>query len=240
MVIVHPWFCAVSLGRYYTGPAELTTLPPLTDYKLQRLDLLKQQMTDETALQPVLARMEHTLRSGGTIWLVGHYPFANPPQPPPTLPRAGEGPEGWRAAPYILAYAMAATYFLQSRALRSEWVEIPADQPVHPFEDLAVRTISGWRSGRHHGDLYQREAFRCTAEGARDPAKLNADRLRADCVGPGPRSRRNCGVGHDLIVPSSTAQVSKRLCIGFSNASGTNKRGSGRTRCLSGLTATAS
>lgn len=148
LVVIHPWFCAVSLARYYTGPGELTTLPPLGDYTLQRLDLLKEQMMNEAAMQPAVARMENTLRSGGTIWLVGHFPFANPPEPAPRLPRAGDGPEGWRAAPYLQAYGMETASFLQTRALKSERVEIAADHPVHPFEDLAVRTISGWRSGR--------------------------------------------------------------------------------------------
>ena len=148
VVIVHPWFCAVSLARYYTGPAKLLPLPPLSDIKLQRLDLVKEQMRNEATLQPVLAEIEAALRIGGNVWLIGHYPFANPPQPAPVLPRAGEGPEGWRAAPYMAAYGMEVAYFLQMHALQSERVDVAADQRVHPFENLPVRVLSGWRRSR--------------------------------------------------------------------------------------------
>ena len=148
VVIVHPWFCAVTLARYYDGPAKLLTLPPVSDVKLQRLDLVKEQMRNQHAMQPVLAEIEAALRIGGTVWLVGHFPFANPPQPAPVLPRAGEGPEGWRAAPYMTAYGMEVAYFLQRHALQSARVELPVQQPVHPFEDLPVRALAGWREPR--------------------------------------------------------------------------------------------
>lgn len=148
VIVVHPWFCAVSIGRYYTGAAKLMTLPPLADHKLQRLDLFKQQMAQETPLRPVLVEMEAALRTGGTVWLVGEYPFANPPQPAPSLPPAGEGPEGWRGAPYMAVYGMEAAYFIQMNALQSARVDVPVAQPVHPFERLPLRTVSGWRSSR--------------------------------------------------------------------------------------------
>ena len=145
LVVVHPWFCAASLSRYYDGKAELMTLPPLADLRLQRLDLFKEQMKLEDPIQPVLAKMEATLRSGHTVWLVGYFLFPNPPRPPPELPRAGEGPEGWRAAPYMTAYGMEAAYFLQYHANKIARVEVPVGLPVNPFEDLPLRSIQGWR-----------------------------------------------------------------------------------------------
>lgn len=148
LVIVHPWFCVVSLSRYYDGPAEVMTLPPLADHRLQRLDLFKEQIANELALDPLLSRLEGTLMSGGTVWLVGHFPFSNPPQPPPVLPQAGEGPEGWRGAPFMTAYGMHVAYVIQMNALQSARVEIPLEQPVHPFEDLPVRAVSGGRTSR--------------------------------------------------------------------------------------------
>ena len=148
VVIVHPWFCAVSFGRYYNGAAKLLTLPPLSDVKLQRLDMVKEQMRNEQTLKPVLAEIEAALRIDGKVWLVGHFPFTNPPQPAPVMPRAGEGPEGWRAAPYMAAYGMEVAYFLQMHALQSARVEVSMEQPVHPFEDLPLRALSGWRRPR--------------------------------------------------------------------------------------------
>ena len=146
LVVVHPWFCAVSLSRYYTGAAEIVTLPPLTDARLQRLDLFKQQIANDRALDPVFTKLGAVLRGGGTVWLVGHFPFTNPPQPPPMLPPAGKGPEGWRGAPYMMAYGMQVAYFIQMHATESASVEITVGEPVHPFEDLPVRSVAGWRA----------------------------------------------------------------------------------------------
>ena len=149
LVLVHPWFCGVTFKRYYTGRAEWTTLPPLSDYRLQRLDLFKAQMSLEDPIQPVLEKAEATLRSGHIVWLVGYFPFSNPPRPAPQLPRPGEGPEGWRGAPYMAAYGMQVAYFLQSHAVESAALKTaPITQAVNPFENLPVRAISGWRPSR--------------------------------------------------------------------------------------------
>ena len=148
LIVVQPWFCAVSFKRYYNGAAEVTTLPPLADYRLQRLDLFKAQIAGDDPVRPAIDKIETTLRSGNTVWLVGYFPFTNPPQPPPIMPRGGEGPERWRGAPYMSAYGMEAAYFIQMHATRSSAVEVPVEQPVNPFEDLPVRAISGWRYGR--------------------------------------------------------------------------------------------
>jgi hypothetical protein len=145
LVLVHPWFTGASFRRYYTGAAEWLTLPPIPQDGLQRLDLLKEQMRLDAPMQPVLEKMETVLKNGGSVWLVGHFPFTDPPQPPPLLPRAGEGPEGWRAAPYMMAYGMEAAYFLQLNATASETIDVAIEQPVNPFENLPLRRISGWR-----------------------------------------------------------------------------------------------
>ncbi|MFN2507835.1 MAG: hypothetical protein ABR589_03585 [Chthoniobacterales bacterium] len=151
LVLVHPWFCVVSLKRYYTGPAEVATLPPLGDFRLQRLDLLKEQMQREDPLRPLLEKTQTTLRNGHTVWLVGYFLFSNPPQPAPRLPRAGEGPQGWRSEPYMIGYGMEMAYFLQTHARASSPVQVTTDAPVNPFENLPVRAISGWRPPRVGG-----------------------------------------------------------------------------------------
>lgn len=148
LVLIHPWFCGVTFQRYYKGSAEWSTLPPLTDHRLQRLDLFKAQMQLEAPIQPVLEKMETTLRAGHIVWLVGYYPFSNPPRPAPKLPRAGEGPEGWRGSPYMVAYGMEVAYFIQSHALEGASLKQPSTQAVNPFENLPVRAVSGWRSPR--------------------------------------------------------------------------------------------
>ena len=34
LILMHPWFCGVTLHRYYKGGAEWLTLPPLADYRI--------------------------------------------------------------------------------------------------------------------------------------------------------------------------------------------------------------
>ncbi len=41
LILVYPWYCGATFSRYYAGRARWTTLPPLEDQRLQRLDLLE-------------------------------------------------------------------------------------------------------------------------------------------------------------------------------------------------------
>jgi hypothetical protein len=148
LILIHPWFCGVTFKRYYTGGADWLTLPPLADHRLQRLDLFKEQMQLEAPIQPVLEKLEATLRNGHTVWLVGHYPFSQPPRPPPKMPRAGEGPSGWNEAPYMTAYGMEVAYLLQAHAGGSRPVPVETSQAVNSFENFPVRAVSGWKPSR--------------------------------------------------------------------------------------------
>ncbi len=145
LVLIHPWFCGATFHRYYSGSAPWLTIPPLENDGLQRLDRFKAQLQIEDPIEPVLSQAEEVLRRGGTVWLVGYFIFLNPPQPPPSLPRPGEGPEGWRGEPYMAAYGMQTTYFLQKNAARGRPVKISIDQKVNPFENLPLSTVTGWR-----------------------------------------------------------------------------------------------
>jgi hypothetical protein len=148
LILIHPWFCGVTFHRYYKGQAEWLTLPPLRDHRLQRLDLFKEQMQLDAPIQPVLKKMEAALRDGHTVWLVGHFPFSQPPRPPPKMPRAGEGPSGWNEAPYMTAYGMEVAYYLQAHAGKSTPLPVEIKQTVNPFENFPVRAVTGWRPAR--------------------------------------------------------------------------------------------
>ena len=148
LILVHPWFCGVTFKRYYQGGAEWLTLPPLADHRLQRLDLFKAQMQLDAPIHPVLEKVETTLRNGHTVWLVGHYPFAQPPRPPPKMSRAGEGPGGWNEAPYMTAYGMEVAYFLQAHAGGSTPLKVEVSQAVNSFENFPVRAVTGWQPAR--------------------------------------------------------------------------------------------
>ena len=110
--------------------------------------MFKEQMQLEAPIQPVLAKVEATLRNGRTVWLVGHYPFSQPPRPPPKMPRAGKGPGGWNEAPYMAAYGMEVAYFLQAHAGGSQPLNGEVGQAVNPFENFPVRAVTGWGPAR--------------------------------------------------------------------------------------------
>jgi hypothetical protein len=148
LILMHPWFCGPAFGRYYKSNAPWLTLPPLADHRLQRLDLFKEQMQQDAPIQPVLEKLETALRNGHVVWLVGSYPFSNPPRMPPIWPRAGEGPGGWNEAPYMTIYGMQVAYFLQAHALESKAVKLDSTQAVNPFENFPVTAVTGWRSSR--------------------------------------------------------------------------------------------
>jgi hypothetical protein len=148
LILIHPWFCGPAFDRYYKGNAPWLTLPPLADRRLQRLDLFKEQMQLDAPVQPVLAKMEATLREGRVVWLVGYYPFSTPPRPAAPLPRPGEGAGGWNEAPYMMAYGAQVAYFLQAHALQTKAVKLDLTQPVNPFENFPVLAVSGWRPAR--------------------------------------------------------------------------------------------
>jgi hypothetical protein len=148
LILIHPWFCGVTFHRYYAGEAESLTLPPLPDYRLHYNTLFKQQMQLDAPIQPVLEKMEATLRDGHVVWLVGYYPFSQPPRPPPKMPRAGEGPAGWNQAPYMTAYGMEVAYFIQAHAARSTPLKVEVRQAVNPFENFPVQAVTGWGPAR--------------------------------------------------------------------------------------------
>src|SRR2546423_2791421 len=148
LILMHPWFCGPTFDRYYKGSAAWLTLRPIVDHRLQRLDLFKEQMQLDAPIQPVLDKIESTLRNGHTVWLVGYYPLSNPPRPPPNWPRPGVGVAGWNEAPYMTIYGMQVAYFLQAHALETKAQKLELIQSVNPFENFPVMAVRGWRPSR--------------------------------------------------------------------------------------------
>src|SRR5262249_34852683 len=55
-VIVYPWYCGVAFQRYYKAAASWTTLPPLEDQGVHRVDLLMAKMQTKDPMAPVIDR----------------------------------------------------------------------------------------------------------------------------------------------------------------------------------------
>jgi hypothetical protein len=142
-VIVHPWHCGVAFNRYYKGAAPWTTLPPLEDHGLHRVDLLTAKMQTKDPIAPVIDRITSTLQSGNRVWLVGNIPFTE--EPVPEIRPAPHNPWGWRDPIYSLYWGEQVTQFLYGHCQRAGEVMAPSTNCVNPLENLPVVLVTGWK-----------------------------------------------------------------------------------------------
>lgn len=148
LVLVPLWECAIPLSRYYRGPAEIVTIPPLSDHRFHRYDLLLEQMTTAEPLRPLFARMEEVLRGGHRVFLVGFLPFRKPDRPPPSLPPAYQDAEGnWRGGAFRKVWQIQAGYFLRTKSTGAGTIEVPIPDgaSVQEYENLDLKVIQGWQ-----------------------------------------------------------------------------------------------
>jgi hypothetical protein len=145
LIVLTHWYGGITFGRYYHGPAKWTTLPPLEDYHLQRLDLVKQKTLEEKPIESVLQSIAGTLKSGGRIWLVGG--FHSPPrgEKPPVLRPAPDPKVGWWSEGYLASWILQTGSFLQSHALHGRRVAIEDGAPVDYLEAPQLWAFQGWQ-----------------------------------------------------------------------------------------------
>jgi hypothetical protein len=144
VVVVMPWYLGVPFDRYYRGAARWVSVPPISDRKLQRYDLLKEQMAAVDPLPPVFEAMAQALRDGNRVWLVGQLAFPESDEPPPVLAPAPNTPAGWSEGAYQTSWNARTMHFLQIRVLRAEDVPI-ANAAVNPHENVRIVVVEGWR-----------------------------------------------------------------------------------------------
>lgn len=147
-VIVHPWYCGITWNYYFDGVTGWTTVPPLSDVRIHRYDLLKEQMVrddQERVVVPVIERIRDTLKAGNRVWLVGGLPTAPLGTRVPTLPAAPLSEARWSGEAYEAVWGMQVAWFLKAHIRRLDRVAIETNQPVNPFEDLSLVVLNGWR-----------------------------------------------------------------------------------------------
>jgi hypothetical protein len=144
LIVLNPWYFGITFGRYYQGPAERTTVPPIADLSTHRYDLVKSKMMSSRAIDPVLVRIERTLQSGHRVFWVGDLFIPEGEDMPEDPPSAPHPRSGWSEGPYYGAWGLEAGYLIKTHAKAGERIEIPVHQPVSPYEDVAVYVFSGW------------------------------------------------------------------------------------------------
>jgi hypothetical protein len=146
LIIVHPWYFGITFAHNYRGTAPWMTLPPLTDYRFHRYDLLKAAMQETNPIEPVLERVKTTLSTGHQVWLVGQLPIPQTEEPPADLPPAPYGPLGWADEPYSDVWGTQVSYFLLHHITNAALLVVTSTNTINPAEDMILVRTSGWRS----------------------------------------------------------------------------------------------
>jgi len=147
LVIVSPWYCGITFARYFKGPAQWETAPPLADHSLARYDLVHEQMTKTNVMQPLLERAETALRAGHRVWLVGMMaiPESGGPVPadlpPPPLPHSG-----WSDRPYTETWVLQANQFLSNHSRKFKMVFETPQGNLNFMENVQLYRVAGWHN----------------------------------------------------------------------------------------------
>ena len=148
VVVTSHWQYAVSLCRYYKGPARVITLPPINDHRFHRYDLALQQMLTKHPLEPAFSAMEAALRTGHRVFLVGEIVFLQPGTPAPPLSLGYRDRSGINhGGNYEVVWPIYAGCFAEEHAKSCLRVPVPVPNraPIQPDEHLSLWAIEGWR-----------------------------------------------------------------------------------------------
>lgn len=147
VIAVYPWEFGIPFARYYTGPAEWVTLPPVSDLRFHRYDLVKRDLRAGQPVEPILDRMERTLASGHRVWLVGSLPEPKPgetevPNLPP--PAASNAPDAWFDADYTYIWGRQLGDFLTKHAQQSWSLDVFPKHCLIGLEVVPAFAGAGW------------------------------------------------------------------------------------------------
>jgi hypothetical protein len=148
-VVVVPWFCGITFDHYFQGTSAWTTLPPLADHATHRYDLVRDQIQNTNANQPVLAKIISTLQRGHRVWVLAGLGWMGVPDSgtvaPATLPPAPLEKSGWSETPYTLVWASQVAHLLGDHATQFVGVQNPA-AGSQIIENTELFMAEGWKN----------------------------------------------------------------------------------------------
>jgi len=145
-ILASPWYYGVALQRYYTN--HFDTLPPMTELRIHRYDMMKKQMLAENPIGPLLEQARQALRSGHVFWVVGQFRFPPPGQPQPLLPPYREDMVmDVPGAHYWSSWMFQFSQMVQSHSVSGAQVElsVPGGTAISGEEDMLLLQFSGWK-----------------------------------------------------------------------------------------------
>jgi len=143
LVVVNPWYARLSLQRYYRGAAPTITIPPIEPVRWHRFDLVKQAMSSENVVAPVVDAMARTLKAGGRVWVYGGLHFLGRGVEAPKLAPATRSGI-WTSYVYDDVWSSQVAQAILPHVTRSEGVAAPSSDPISPLETLPLFVVQGW------------------------------------------------------------------------------------------------
>lgn len=143
LIVVSSWYMAITVDRYYRGPASLASIPPIADHTIHRYDLVKAAMQSTGVIDPLLTRVREALQTGRRVWIVGGLGPAPDAAPLPDLPAPPLPDTGWAAWPYTDRWASQVGWFVRRHAVDARAIDI--GEPGGRFEAASLVVLSGWR-----------------------------------------------------------------------------------------------
>jgi hypothetical protein len=155
LIVVYSAWEGITFDRYYRGPAQWRTIPPIESHKVHRTDLVWGTLSRTNVIASMLADATDTLRGGGAVWVVGLVRPDPSEREIPSLPQAPALPTKWWLAPYFSTWSAQLTVHLAATASRTQTLDIPMAGPVSSLENLPVFRFSGYQTGdpKHVGTL---------------------------------------------------------------------------------------
>lgn len=147
IIVVPSWEYAIPLCRYYKGPAEIITLPPINDHRFHRYDLVLEAMKVEGAQSPVLTKLEDTLRSGHRVYLAGAMPFPRADETlPPFYALQRDAKGEWRGSGFdVWQHYAGRVLSAHGTEFRRVSIPVPLHQSVQEYEGLKAGVVAGWK-----------------------------------------------------------------------------------------------
>jgi len=151
-IVVVPWFDGITFEHYFKNPTAWDTLPPISDHRTHRFDLVKIQLQNTNALAPVLERMTTALQSGHRVWVLAEQGWMGVPEPgtpaAAPLPPAPLGPWGWSEMPYTMVWVSQTAHYLGDHSREFVRVKsLAAGQRI--IENTELFVADGWRADAH-------------------------------------------------------------------------------------------
>jgi hypothetical protein len=145
MILVSRWYYGISFNRYYSGVAPWKSLPPISDYRVHRYDLVKEQMASTDPIRPVIDSLTKTLKSGNRVYVVGNLIFSSKEEVPRVYEPAPHDVIGWDQNGYLNSWKIQTGAYLKAHVQSGERVTLPDYSPVNPSEDHSLWVLHGWQ-----------------------------------------------------------------------------------------------